>query len=147
MSDRFAPTPPATQPVKQDLTADEASERQQVYETGYQHGLARTQYTHAMGDAASKYYAGFANARPLPAQFRWSEVYEAMIRASGDMAEHSEPTDDRLSQIATIVKDVIESLMLWNGQASAGLDVRGLAGLRDEVASLAGNSADAGEGS
>jgi hypothetical protein len=39
----------------------------------------------------------------------------------------------RLSQIATVVKDLIETLMLWNGQASAGLDVKGLAGLRDEL--------------
>jgi hypothetical protein len=40
---------------------------------------------------------------------------------------------NRVEQIATVVKDLIETLMLWNGQASAGLDVKGLAGLRDEL--------------
>ncbi len=38
------------------------------------------------------------------------------------------------ARIATVVKDLIETLMLWNGQASAGLDVKFLAGLRDELA-------------
>ncbi|WP_321913517.1 hypothetical protein [Paraburkholderia sp. J11-2] len=49
--------------------------------------------------------------------------------------------DDRVSQVATVVKDLIETLMLWNGQASAGLDVRGLAGLRDELVALAAQGA------
>jgi hypothetical protein len=69
------------------------AEQQQAYETGYQHGLARAAYTHAMGEAASKYYARFVYAHPLPAQFRWSEVYDAMIHASGDApatAAHAE---------------------------------------------------------
>jgi hypothetical protein len=46
-------------------------------------------------------------------------------------------TDSPTSQIATITKDLIETLMLWNGQASAGLDISGLAGLRDELVELA----------
>jgi hypothetical protein len=63
--------------VAQGAEADNA-ERQQAYETGYQHGISLTQYTAAMGDAAEAYFSQFKNAHPLPAQFRWSEVYDAM---------------------------------------------------------------------
>ncbi|CAN7639744.1 hypothetical protein [Paraburkholderia terricola] len=51
-------------------------------------------------------------------------------------------TDSPTSQIATITKDLIETLMLWNGQASAGLDISGLAGLRDELVELAARAKD-----
>jgi hypothetical protein len=47
---------------------------------------------------------------------------------------------ERDSQIATVTKDLIECLMLWNGQASAGLDVNALAGLRDELNAIAKES-------
>jgi hypothetical protein len=40
------------------------------------------------------------------------------------------------AQVAVVVKDLIETLMLWNGQASAGLDVKFLAGLRDELVAI-----------
>jgi hypothetical protein len=50
---------------------------------------------------------------------------------------------ERVAQVAVIVKDLIETLMLWNGQASAGLDVRCLAGLRDELVSIVNASAAA----
>ncbi|PXW28217.1 hypothetical protein [Paraburkholderia caballeronis] len=50
--------------------------------------------------------------------------------------ERAEPVADRVSNVAIVVKDLIETLMLWNGQASAGLDVNGLAGLRDELNAL-----------
>ncbi len=74
-----------------------------------------------------------------------SEKEAERMRGKGPVLEifthpASEPkalTADRLSQIAIVVKDVIETLMLWNGQASAGLDVNGLAGLRDELVVLA----------
>jgi len=65
--------------------ADNA-ERQQAYETGYQHGIARTQYATAMGEAATAYFKTFKCAHPLPAQFRWSEVYDAMMHADADAA-------------------------------------------------------------
>jgi hypothetical protein len=47
---------------------------------------------------------------------------------------------ERDSRIATVTKDLIECLMLWNGQASAGLDVNALAGLRDELNAIAKES-------
>lgn len=53
------------------------------------------------------------------------------------MSSENNKPDERASQIAVAVKDLIESLMLWNGQASAGLDVKYLAGLRDELAAIA----------
>ncbi|MBN3811664.1 hypothetical protein [Paraburkholderia sp. Ac-20347] len=46
--------------------------------------------------------------------------------------ENKQPTQ-RAAQVGVIVKDLIETLMIWNGQASAGLDVNFLAGLRDEL--------------
>jgi hypothetical protein len=48
--------------------------------------------------------------------------------------QNKQSTSPETAQIATVVKDLIETLMLWNGQASAGLDVKFLAGLRDELA-------------
>jgi hypothetical protein len=53
------------------------------------------------------------------------------------MSSEIKRADERASQIAIAVKDLIETLMLWNGQASAGLDVKFLAGLRDELAAIA----------
>ena len=46
-----------------------------------------------------------------------------------DKPVHKLP-EDRVSRVAIVVKDVVETLMLWNGQACAGLDVNGLADLR-----------------
>jgi hypothetical protein len=63
------------------LTADTA-EQQQAYELGYQHAFASAQYTNAMGEAATAYFETFKHAHPLPAQFRWSGVYDAMMRAA-----------------------------------------------------------------
>jgi hypothetical protein len=60
--------------------------------------------------------------------------------ALSSRADGGKDSSDAVSQVATVLKDLIETLMLWNGQASAGLDVRGLSGLRDEL-----NAAIAGE--
>lgn len=45
--------------------------------------------------------------------------------------------DESAAKIAVAVKDLIETVMLWNSQASAGLDVKCLAGLRDELSAIA----------
>ena len=50
--------------------------------------------------------------------------------------------NEQVTQIAVVLKDLIESLMLWNGQASAGLDVKALAGLRDELHPICDNDWD-----
>lgn len=39
-------------------------------------------YTSEMGEAANAYHAQFRYAHPLPAQWRWSEVFEEMIQAA-----------------------------------------------------------------
>jgi len=157
------PTPPATQPVKQDLTADgagsEALSDRQAIENAQRERMNARLANRVPTPATADF--------DLPAPNDASPCYQCKgcgdndaapghcVRCGGTGLESASdalttasaaPTGDRLSQVATIVKDVIESLMLWNGQASAGLDVLGLAGLRDEAASLASNSTDAGEG-
>jgi predicted transcriptional regulator len=69
---------------------------------------------------------------------RYAEPIRAILRDAevADAAGASE----RDSRIATVTKDLIECLMLWNGQASAGLDVNALAGLRDELNAIAKES-------
>jgi hypothetical protein len=59
-----------------------AGETQQAYDLGYQHGMDCMRYTQAMGVAAEAYFASFKSAHPLPTQFRWSKVYEAMTCAA-----------------------------------------------------------------
>jgi hypothetical protein len=67
-------------------------------------------------------------------------AWDAWQAALSSRADGGKDSSDAVSQVATVLKDLIETLMLWNGQASAGLDVRGLSGLRDEL-----NAAIAGE--
>jgi len=71
---------------------------------------------------------------PCAKQYALSEC-----RSVADAAGASE---DALSQIAVVVKDLIECLMLWNGQAFAGLDMDALAGLRDELNDIAKESSN-----
>lgn len=88
--------------------------------------LSTIQYIHRGHEAAQRIKA---DAAAIEAAHARIAALESQIAA----AEEQEPVADRAEVIATVVKDLIETLMLWNGQASAGLDVRGLAGLRDEI--------------
>ena len=68
---------------------------------------------------------------------KWSHIYEVRALVVAPLAQSAE--QDRIDaekyefDVRTVVKDLIECLMLWNGQASAGLDVNALAGLRNEL--------------
>ena len=95
-----APTPEDAPPQP----AADKVDQQQAYELGYQHALTSTQYTTAMGEAATAYFETFKHAHPLPAQFRWSEVYDAMARAAAKPAS----VDAQLA--SGVDADVIEFL-------------------------------------
>jgi len=43
---------------------------------------AAPEYTQEMGDAANRYHDSFKYAHPLPAQWRWSELFNAMLDAA-----------------------------------------------------------------
>lgn len=47
-----------------------------------------TNYTSAMGEAAERYHKSFKFAHPLPAQWRWHELWDTMLAAS---RRHHEP--------------------------------------------------------
>jgi len=69
-------------PVVDSQRSPDNAELQQAYETGYRHALSPGAYQASMGEAAQKYFETFKHAHPLPAQFRWSDVYDAMTRAT-----------------------------------------------------------------
>lgn len=63
------------------------------------------------------------------------DVFAAQPQLMTDAARDAKTCADA-TQIATVVKDLIELLVLWNSQASAGLDIAGLVGLRDELTEI-----------
>ncbi|MDR5756980.1 DUF3850 domain-containing protein [Caballeronia sp. LZ035] len=80
-------------------------------------------------------------------------TYCGMSRVAAGASERADAypiasaDDVRVPQVATVLKDVIDTFLLWNGQASAGLDVEWLAALRNEAAAIAANRASEEGGS
>lgn len=57
------------------------------------------EYSSAMGEAAETYLSSFKHAHPLPAQFRWNDLWTAMVSAA-PVAAQAQPTWDDLQALA-----------------------------------------------
>lgn len=87
----------------------------------------------ALTDAQIQRLWVFANTKRVPEFIEAARAFLASpaIDAAGESEE-----DVPQASVAVVVKDLIECLMLWNGQAFAGLDMDALEGLRDELNSV-----------
>jgi hypothetical protein len=120
------------------------------YERGYEHGhadatrqaITGSTYTYAVGDAGQRYMARFEHAHPLPALFRWQELWDAMSSAAAVHHEAPEPNHPKAESIlrealARLPDELIDreiSALTEDGEELTASDLRAFARRIEEAA-------------